>query len=260
MQRLASRLAVTLLLAASTLCAQQTPDASTPSDRPPMPDRGPGGGRGMRGNGLFGQVTETAADHLTLKVADGSAYTVHFGEKTRFARMKAQPPRSGEDGQPQRMGPGGTPPESIQLKEIHSGDSVTVMGERDDAKKSVNAFLVMLLDPEAAKRMQERAASFGVTWLAGRVTAVNDLTVTLEGESDHKPHTFTVDENTAFRERREPAAFDAVRPGTIVNVEGAVKSGSFLATTVSVLGARSGQPRPGGVAPDEKQDAGKPQQ
>jgi hypothetical protein len=71
----------------------------------------------------------------------------------------------------------------------------------------------------------------------GKVTAINDAKVTLEGGPDNATHTFLADENTTFRKRRDPITLGDIQVGDIVRAEGAVKNGAFLATTVAVIGA-----------------------
>ncbi len=109
-------------------------------------------------------------------------------------------------------------------------------GEVDAASKSVGAIMVVKIDPERAREMREMEASFGKTWLVGRVKAVQDTKVTLESPVDNAEHTFVADENTSFRKRREPVTLADLAVGANVRVEGAVKEGVFVATSVMVMG------------------------
>ena len=101
---------------------------------------------------------------------------------------------------------------------------------------------IMQLDPDTAKRMQEQAASFGKTWLGGKVTAINGTTITLTGALDNAPHTVAADENTTFRRRRDPITLADIQVGDTVRAEGAVKNGVFTATAVSIGGGMGGRP------------------
>jgi hypothetical protein len=83
--------------------------------------------------------------------------------------------------------------------------------------------------------MQAMEANFGKTWLMGRVTAINETTVTVQGGPGNASHTFVADENTTFRRRREPITLGDVQVGDMVRVEGALKDGQFVAATVSVM-------------------------
>ena len=214
-----------------------------------------GGGFMMTGRGTVGTVTEAAADHYTIKTELGEIYTVHFSVNTRI--MKQPPPRHGQDQSPQTEGER-TPPQSIKPIDIKVGDVIAASGEVDANARSVGAVFVMLIDPERAKQMREMEANFGKTWLAGRVTAINEVKVTLQGGPNNAAHTFVADENTTFRKRREPITLADVQVGDMVRVDGAVKDGTFVATNVAVMG-----PPPSGgamVAPrDGQQPAAPPQ-
>jgi hypothetical protein len=229
------------------------------SQEPPEPQSGQGqrGGRGGgmmgmgMGRGTVGAVTEAAADHYTIKTELGEIYTVHFSVNTRIVKQPAGQPRRG-----QGQGDGGerTPPQAIKATDVKVGDVIAASGEVDANAKSVGAVFVMLIDPERAKEMRAMEANYGKTWLMGRVTSINEVKVSLEGGPDHTLHTFVADENTTFRKRRDPVTLADVQVGDMVRVEGAIKNGMFVATTVAVVGPppNGGQNRGagGGQAPD----------
>jgi hypothetical protein len=192
-----------------------------------------GGGMGM-GNGITGTVTEVAADHYNIKTDAGDAYTVHFSANTRIVKQEIQ--RRGEGG-----GGGGNPPQTIKPTDIKVGDAVGVMGEVDEAAKSVGAVVIAQFDPERAKQMREMRANYGKTWLMGKVTAINETKVTLLGSMDNAAHVFVADEGTTFRKRREPITLADVHMGDTLRVEGAVKDGMFVAATVAVMGMQPGE-------------------
>jgi hypothetical protein len=60
------------------------------------------------------------------------------------------------------------------------------------------------------------------------------------GSLDNATHSFVADENTTFRKRREPITLADVQVGDNVRVEGAIKDGGILATTVVVMGMPPG--------------------
>jgi hypothetical protein len=199
--------------------------------------QGPRGGewRGMgQGRGVMGTVTEATGDHFTIRTEAGEVYTVHFSVNTRV--VKAPQRRRGQGGG-QEAG-GGEPPQAIKSTDIKAGDAITAGGEIDSATRSVGAVFIALIDPEQAKQMREMEANFGKTWLMGRVTAIDGVKVTLLGGPGNGAHSFVADENTTFRKRREPITLGDVQVGDGVRVEGAVKDGAFVATTVSVMGAQ----------------------
>jgi len=204
----------------------------------------------MMGRGVLGTVTEVAADHYTIKTDAGLTYTVHYGANTRILKQQPQPAGSGQGhGAGGGAGQGGqvefrgdNPPQPIKPTDIKVGDAITVMGEVDANAKSVGAVAVIQLDPERAKQMREMQANYGKTWIAGKVTAIDGVKVTLMGVIDNTPHSFVADENTTFRKRRDPITLGDIQVGDTIRVEGALKDGAFLATTVNAMG----QPPAGG--------------
>ncbi len=226
--------------------AQDTAAPPQPQEPGAGPGAGPGGGRGMGGrgwgtfmggHGVVGTVTEAAADHFTIKNETGEVYTIHFSANTRIVKQPAQ-----------RSAPGmRVPPEPIKPAEIRVGDAIAAEGEVDATAKSVGAMMVVKIDPARAREMREMQANYGKTWLMGKVTEVNETKITLQSSIDNATHTFVADENTSFRKRREPVTLADVQIGAIVRVEGAVKEGVFVASSVMVMG-----PQPtGGPAPRE---------
>jgi hypothetical protein len=242
--RFLSAVAFGLALTAAAY-SQDAPTGQTPDQ-----GRGPGGGQGQRGGrgggmgmgagmmgrGLTGTVTVVAADHYTIKTDTGDNYTIHFSANTRIMKQMAGMRERGESGQGTGAGAGGNPPQQIKATDIKVGDAIAAMGEVDATAKSVGAMVVMQLDPERAKQMREMLANYGKTWLAGKVTAIDGVKVTLLGSIDSVVHVFVADENTTFRKRREPVTLADVLVGDMVRAEGAVKDGIFLATQVNVMG------------------------
>lgn len=224
-------------LAQDTTTAPPPPPNSAPQTSPPRPGAWQGRGGGFRGGaggrGLLGTVTEVAADHYTLKSDSGDVYTIHFSANTRFMHPSGDArPAGGEEGQRQQMQP-------IKPTDIKVGDAVTVAGEVDATAKSVGAVFIVQLDPERAKELRQMEANYGKTWLMGRVTAIDGVKVTLLGGLDKTAHSFVADENTTFRRHRDPITLSDVAVGDNVRIEGALKDGVFVATSVSVMG----QPR-----------------
>lgn len=207
-----------------------------------------GGGMGMMGRGIAGTVSEAAADQFTVKTFEGDVYTIKFGDNTRMMKMQGGMGGGG--------GMGGNPPEAIKAGEIKVGDAIAARGEVNSSSKSVDATAIMLLDPQVAQRMQQMAAEYGKTWLMGRVTDVEGMKVTLMGSQDHAPHSFVVNENTDFRERRNPITLADIKTGDMVRVQGAVTDGTFTASSVNLMrmpqhmGNGSGSPDSAGGGPN----------
>ena len=223
-----------------------------------------GGAMGLMGRGLMGTVTEVAADHYTIKTEMGDVYTIHFSANTRITKQPAGIRGPGGGGQGTGggggygrggYGGGGNPPQEIKATDIKVGDAIVAAGDIDATAKSVGATRIVQLDPDAVRRMQEQAASFGKTWLGGKVTAINGTTIILTGALDNAPHSVVADENTTFRRRREPITLADIQVGDTVRVEGALKDGVFTATVVSLMG---GPPPNGPAGPPSGAPSGPP--
>ena len=222
---------------------------SGPAVQPQSTAQSAGGGQGQRGfrgggmggwggRGMMGTVTAVAADHYTIKTDAGETWTVQVGVNTRILHQTAR--RDGQGGR----GEGGELPQSLKISDIKVGDAISVMGESDSAKKSLGAAFVLQLEPEVAQKIREMQANFGKTWLMGSVTAITGVTVKIDSQVDGAAHTFTADENTTFRQRREPVTLGDVKVGDMVRVEGAVKNDVFVAARVNVMspGSQGGPP------------------
>ena len=235
------RILCTFVAGVALAVAARAQDAPTPPSGPP-PAQGQGGQRGGgrggwgggmgMGRGLMGTVTEVAADHYTIKTDAGETYTVHTSVNTRILKQQAR--MGGERGE---GGPGGgNPPTPLKSTDIKVGDAIAVMGETDAAAKSIGAVMILQMDPEQAKQMRTMQANYGKTWLMGKVTGIKEVEVTLDGAIDHTAHSFSADENTTFRKRRDPITLADLQVGDNIRVEGALKEGKFIATTVVVMG------------------------
>ncbi|MGB7547632.1 MAG: DUF5666 domain-containing protein [Terracidiphilus sp.] len=238
--------AIVLSLAlGSAYTAASAQDANTPP--PAQSQRGGRGGwaGGMMGAGrmgggqaLMGTVTQTSADHYTIKTDAGETYTVHFSANTRILKQMVRLRSHGANGEGGDAQPAG--PQPLRPADIKVGDVIAADGEVDAAARSVGAVFIVQIDPERAQQMRAMQASYGKTWLMGKVTAVDGVKVTLDSSIDKAAHTFVADENTAFRKRREPITLADVQVGDMVRVEGAVKDGVFLAASVAVMGMPQG--------------------
>ncbi len=223
-------------------------------------EQGRGMGMGMgAGSGVMGTVTEIASDHFTVKTDAGETWTVHYSPNTRIMKQAPRPagsgaPANGESGAQDagRRAMRAGPPDPIKATDVKVGDAIMAGGETDQNAKSLGAIGIMVLDPESARRMQRMQADYGKTWLMGRVTAIDGTTITVEGGPDNQSHSFTVDENTSFRRRREPITLADLKAGDRVRVQGAVKDGQFVASSVAQMGmppVRGGPMPPPGPAP-----------
>jgi hypothetical protein len=166
------------------------------------------------------------------------------------------PGQSSGPGQEQGQGPGqregqqrGGFGQQLKASDIKVGDSLSVRGDLDEKTKSISAQFVVQVDPQRAAEQNQQQAGFGNTWLAGKVTAIDGVKVTLTGSADNAAHSFVADENTTFRRRREPLTLADIQNGDTVRVEGALKNGVFTATAVTLQPQQATPSLPSGAGP-----------
>jgi len=241
---LALCISLTTLLAVPALFAQDEP----PQQAGP---RGGGMGRGgmfmMGGNNVHGKVTAVSGTDITVQDEQGQAYKVQTGPNTRIRKDR----------------------EEAKFSDIHVGDTIIAMGNLDDQTKSLGAMFVMIPTPEQVAQMEKMRATFGKTWTAGKITAIKDLTLTVE-RPDKVTQTVVVDENTSFHKGARGQATDITFPdikvGEMLRAEGAVQGNNFLATSVSIMEPRqpgqgrfgNGGPGPGSRVQQQPQPEGSP--
>lgn len=207
-----------LLLCAPMLRAQNEPPQGPPD----------GGGAGMRtmlgpnGGGTAGTVTAISGNEITVKNEQGETYKIETSPNTHFRKDR----------------------EEARLSDIKVGDTIMAGGNLDDQAKTLGAVFVAILSPEQAARMRQMRADFGKTWTMGRVTAINDLTLTIE-RPDKVSQTVTVDENTSFRKggrgNAEDITFPDIKVGDNVRASGSLQGTSFLAKEVAVMPPGAGR-------------------
>ena len=194
-----------------------SPALSAQEGAPQAGEQGQGGGRmggGMfaMGNSAHGTVTAISGNEITVKNEQGESWKVLTSPNTHFRKDRQE----------------------AKITDVHVGDVIVAAGNLDDQAKSVGAVFVVILDPQQAAQMEKMRADFGKTWTMGKVTAIKDLTLTIE-RPDHVTQTVTVDENTTFRKRREDITFPDIKVGDMVRASGALQGGSFLAKNVGVM-------------------------
>jgi hypothetical protein len=180
--------------------------------------------------GVRGTVTAISGTKITIKTDEGDLYQVLTSDNTRIMKSSG-PVRGGQ------QGPEGRQP--IKVADIHVGDILMTGGQVDANAKTVGAVFVGVMDAEQAKKIRE---DLGKTWTAGEVTAIKDTTITIK-RIDSVSQSFSVDENTSFRKRRDSITLGDIQVGDRVTAQGALKDGVFVASTVNV---GRGQGGPGG--------------
>ena len=159
-----------------------------------------------RGNGVRGTVTAAAAGSFTIHTEEGETYQVLYSPNTRLMK----------DRQP------------IAAADIHVGDMLMAGGIVDAKARTVGAVFVLDID---ANEVRNARAAFGKTWVAGKVTAIHELKITIERAGDKQAQIVAVDENTSFRKRREDVTLADVKVGDFISAQGALHADTFLATT-----------------------------
>jgi len=204
---------LTALAVAPRLPAQQPP----PQEQEPGDGRGPMSGLGPKGGGTAGTVTAITGSEITIKNEQGETYKIATSPNTHFRKER----------------------EEARLSDIKVGDTVMAAGNLDDQTKTIGAVFVALMTPEQAARMRQMRADFGKTWTVGRITAIHDLTLTIE-RPDKVAQTIAVDENTAFRKggrgpNAEDITFPDIKVGDNIRATGALQGENFLAANLVVL-------------------------
>jgi Domain of unknown function (DUF5666) len=207
-------LAIISLLAALTVAYAQ--------DGPPPGAFGTGmGGGGMGGaRGTGGIVTAINGSTITIKTEEGDIYQVLTSANSRIMKQR----------------------EPVKITEIHVGDAVLAGGQVDVNAKTVGAIFVAVLTPEQAATAKKRREEYGKTWTAGEVTAIKDTNIIIKGMGG-TTQTISVDENTSFKKHADSITLSDIAVGDRLQATGALKGGSFAATTVTV--GRQGGPGDG---------------
>ncbi|TCK72642.1 hypothetical protein C7378_2228 [Acidipila rosea] len=198
--RLVLKLVSVLLLAMGTARFAGSQDSAEPATFPAGADI------------LQGTVTGVEGGTYQVKTEGGATWKVFTGVNTFFRKQR----------------------DPIKPADIHIGDAIVAGGEVDQKAKTVGAVFLAVIDPAQAKEIEQRRADFGKTWLAGKVTAINDLKITIE-RPDKKAATIAVDENTSFRKRHDSITLLDIKPGDRVYARGALQNGLFMASILTVV-------------------------
>jgi len=214
---------------------------------------GQGGGRGQFAGmqRIGGTITAIAAPQLTIKTVDGVTYQVVTTDNTRVMHGRGEP---------------------IKLTDLKTGDALMAMGNLDAPNKTIHAAMLISMDAEQVKRMEEaqkqQLANLGKTMIAGRVTAIDmdNATMTVE-RPDGVSQTIGFDENTSFRRGRgafvatgsggagsganantetptgESITLADIKVGDRVAGPGEVKNSRFMAKELTVLTPGNGRRR-----------------
>jgi hypothetical protein len=193
-----------------------------------------------------GTVTAVEGDKVTLKTDAGDTFSVALTPNTRIMKDRQQ----------------------VKAADIKVGDTLGAGGELDQASKTVHALFVSDVSAEEVKKMKD---SYGKTWISGKITAIDDLKITIL-RGDKVSQTIAVDEDTSFKRggrgmamamqgdasvpmgggagwrngnrvnggnrpqqpEGEPITLADIKVGDMVAGQGALKDGIFVPTTLAV--------------------------
>jgi Domain of unknown function (DUF5666) len=185
------------------------------------------------GDNVVGKVTAVSSDSLTVTPVSGAdPVTIKVGENTRIAK----------DRQP------------VKLSEIKPDETVFARGQLNGT--TLNAFMVVVVNPEAIQQMQQgpmghfKHEDLGKKFIAGEVKAINETRLTI-ARPDTQSQDIEVDENTSFKKGSESITLPDIKVGDFVHGTGELKGGVFVPKELIV-----GRPRmvmmQGGPPPGEK--------
>lgn len=199
--------------------------------------------------GILGTATAIDASTLTLKLENGSLYTVHFNANTRILQLSRRPKQPAPNDAPRPH------MKSIAATDLHPGDVLTAMGDVNDTAHSVGAVAIVRIDPARVAQLKTFEASYGKTWLAGSITSIQGTQITVLDLVNRTSFTVTTDPQTSIHHLRDSISLSELKPGDLIRIAGAADGNNFHATRIRVMPARrrrdirpSTQPAPTGAS------------
>lgn len=213
------------------------------------------------GDNVVGKVSAVSKDSVTVvPIKGGDPVVIKAGDNTRI--MKDRQPAA--------------------LDQIKADDTVFARGKLDG--NTLQAVMISVLNPEMAQRIQQGGGvvmgfgaggpgagrmqfnpdDWGKTFIAGRVKAINETTLTIASPDNQRTLNIDVDENTSFKKGHESITLADVKTDDFVFGPGEVKNNIFVAKELRVGGGRMfmGQPgmmgEPGPAGESNKPDGDKP--
>lgn len=209
------------------------------------------GPRRMPGEGIAGKVTAISKDSVTITpMRGGDPVTIKVGDDTRV--MKERQP--------------------AKLSDIKVGDTVMARGQL--AGNVLQAQMLGVVSPEMLQRLQQGGMGFamgngagggqfkpedwGKTFIAGRIKAINETTLTITRAEDSQSLNIEVDEDTSFKKGRESITLADIKADDFVFGPGELKNGVFVAKELRVGGGRMFMVQPGSAPDANKAESEKP--
>lgn len=194
-------IAAALLVSALIPAAQTTGSAAQPGPR-----IGP-----IARRGLAGVVTSITGSTIVMEIPENVSFTIHIGPSTSITS-------AGQAAVP---------------ADIHPGDPILASGQIDDQARTIEALVIAIQAPLAARMFQTLRANFGKTWTAGIVTAVQGNSITV-ARRDGQSQTFSVDAGTIWRLRDQQGDFSMIRIGESIRAQ--LRAGASAASQVNIQG------------------------
>lgn len=202
------------LLFVVALCLGQSHAQGTPQQGQQFRDMAD-----IQAHSVRGDVTAISGNNISVKTEQGELYSIATGPNTHFRKQR----------------------DEIRLADLHVGDMIAAIGDKNEKAKTLGAVFVMVLDKA---RYQQMRADFGKTWTAGVVQSIEGTNIVIK-RPDNVTQTVAVDENTSFRRRRDDITLLDIKPGDNISARGALQNGAFLATIVQVGRAGDFRRNPG---------------
>ncbi len=201
--------------------AQDTPPTTPPDSKP---GSAADGGRepGRRRPDVVGKITAINGQTLTIQNPEGRDVTVTVTGTTRFMK----------DRQP------------AKLTNFKVGDMAMVRGRSTGTDAWEAEVLGTRTGSAGAFGQGGFAEGMGKKFIAGEIKAIDGTHLTIT-RRDGETQTIAVDENTSFRKEGESITLADFKVGDRIYGPGAVKDGTFMATTLNLggpRGMRSGPP------------------
>lgn len=206
-------------------------------------------GQGMPpGENVVGKVTAVGNDSVTVTpLSGGDPVTIKVSDRTRIFKER-QP---------------------AKLTDVKVDDTVFARGSLNG--KSIDAFMLGVVNPEMVQRLQQGGMGFGggaggpqfnredlgKKFIMGEVKAINETRLTI-ARPDNQSQDIEVDENTSFKKGTESITLADIKVGDFVRGSGELKDGVFVPKELRV--GRPGMVMGFGGAPGDqkKPESNKP--
>jgi hypothetical protein len=182
-----------------------------PLQQPQDQQQGPGmDAAQLEEHSVRGDITAISGGTISVKTEQGDIYSIATGPNTRLRKQR----------------------DPIKITDLHVGDMIAAIGDKDPKAKTVGAVVVVVIDKEQYAKAR---AEFGKTWTTGVVQSISGTNLVIK-RPDNVTQTVAVDENTSFRRRREDITLPDIKAGDNITARGSLQNGNFLATAVNVGG------------------------